>query len=621
MNWPNNRMSYIRTVPLAIVCALLCATISVVLWEANRGLAILGDEGTYFLAARYPSEIQQNVSAVFSFTGAMFRLVDYDPALFRALGVVLVLFSSFVFYIGFLKIVTALYPTAINIKFLKFYSLFFIATGGILHYQWSYLTPSYYTLTAITLNLFCGLVLLGLVYLEEKKLTLAYLVSVAAGFVFGYTLFFKFTTAMPLFFMAMILSLLWNRVDFPLRRRFLIAMLLGFLFWLAFYFIFEQAPVQTFEMFKEGWRLYQTLTLLYDPVKRLLAYLVDLWVLLYTAIFYYWPCYLILVSGVLIKYRYREFKDPAKLYTFSFSFSLLLTWLVVIVALVVSWHDGVFVDVSDRLKSFPINGRTLSYLGFELGWLLLLGAVYVFNSPQRKSKGNNFTHTGLLCLFLFLAPIAGSLGTSNPLYNVISFYAVPWFGVIYLLLILLTLHYGKSSALLVFVVVTMCAYISSQVIQGSVYQPAQIKPRTLFEQSIATSVGDPPFTLMLDRETHNVIQQLSLAARANGFVPGGDIIGFDRVAGLVYAMGGRSPGHPVFPCCFSASYNKYSEIALKFSDLARLKKAFILLDVKPGDPIPAILASAGIHFPDDYRLVGRVQGVGHVFLLYRPVKM
>lgn len=611
---PSNRVSsFLYTIPVFVLGAVLCAAIAVVLWGADRGLAF-DDEGNYLLGARYPSEIQQNVSAIYTFTGHIFRLTSYNPVSFRMLGVAAVILSALIFWMGFYKLVIKLLPDAAHVRFLKHYSLLFIMIGAGLHYQWSYLTPSYYTLTAVVVNIFSGCVFLGLVRLEAKDFLQAYMAFFVVGIIFGLTLFLKFPTAIPLLFASIALILLWGGAGFSMRIRLLAVVLFGFLAWLAIYFSFEQTPWRTLELFQEGWRLYQTLGY-HKPTQKLLDYPKDFFVLVYTVIFEYWLCYVLIVFGVLIKYSAPNF-SPDK---FRIFFQL-LTWAVVALALLVSLKDGVFVDVPERLVTAPVEGRTRPYLSFQLGWILLLSAVLLFYSLRGGIKRWGSGKLHWMFLFLLLLPIAGSLGTSNPIYNVIQFYVAPWFGAILFLLIMLIIRYKIGSALLVFVVLSISAFASSHIIQGSVFQPAQIRPRNLLDQSIPTAVGHPPYYLNLDLETHNIVEQLSIAAKSNGFLPGDDIIGFDNIAGLVFALGGRSPGHPVFPCCYSKSMNEYSKMALQLADKTRLKKSFILLGINSQSDISSILDSVGIRFPDDYQLVGKVSGLKREFTLYRPTQ-
>lgn len=601
--------------PLSILGGMFCLAISVVLWGANRGLGF-GDEGIYLLASRYPSEIQQNVSAIFAFTGHLFTIANYNPVTFRVLGVVAILLSAIVFWYGFQKLLVKLQPEAANIKYLKYYSLIFILVGSILHYQWSYLTPSYYTLTAVVVNLFAGCISLGLSRLGITKKSQPFSVFFVAGVIFGLTLFFKFPTAIPLLCCAVAIIMLQDEITLAARLRLLTSILFGFVAWLAIYFSFEQAPTQTLEMFQEGWSLYQTLGY-HNPIDKLLAYPKDFWVLLYTAAFEYWPCYLVIVLWSVINFVNSKFNRSLKLQNLQQP----IIWIVIGCALIISFNDGMHVNVPERLITSPIDGRTRPYLAFQLGWILLLSTLYLFNSFKSGSKILRLDKTFVFFLFLLLMPIAGSFGTSNPIFNVIQFYAVPWFGAVFLLLTLLTVRNKINSALLVIVVLSISGYVSNHVAQGSSFMPAQIKPRSLFDQSIPTAVGNPSYILNLDPDTHNVINQLSIAAKADGFKAGDDIIGFNEIAGLVYALGGRSPGHPVYPCCLSERSNAYSKMALTFSDVARLKKSYVLLDVEPSVDIQSILGSVGINFPGDYQVLARVNGIGRNFTLYRPNKI
>jgi hypothetical protein len=103
------------------------------------------------------------------------------------------------------------------------------------------------------------------------------------------------------------------------------------------------------------------------------------------------------------------------------------------------------------------------------------------------------------------------------------------------------------------------------------------------------------------------LDALTSAALQHGFRRG---TGFNQVAGLVYALGGRSPGHPVFTCCMGFG-NDYSKIELQFGEQRRLQNAFLVLDVGTGSDrdIADILSSREIHFPDDYKLIASVAGI------------
>lgn len=597
---------------LSILSGMFFLALSVVLWGANRGLGF-GDEGIYILASRYPGEIRQNVSAIFAFTGYLFTIANYNPVTFRVLGVFAVLLSAAVFWYGFQKLLVKLQPESVDIKYLKYYSLLFIVTGSLLHFQFSYLTPSYYTLTAVVVNLFAGCVALGLSRLDKEKKSQPTSIFFVAGMVFGFTLFFKFPTAIPLLLCAVAIIFFQYEIALFARLRLVAAILFGFVAWLAIYFIFERSPLETLDMFQAGWSLYQTLGF-HNPLDKLLTYPKDLAVLIYTAVFEYRLCYfIILIWSIisLVNNKFYHFQEVCRL-------RRAVIWGVVVIALMISLNSGLVVIVPERFITSPVEGRTRPYIAFQLGWILLLSALYLFCLPRNGLKAFCFDKTSVFFLFLLLMPVAGSLGTSNPIYNVVQFYAVPWFGAILLLVVLLVVRNGLNSALLMVVSLSISAYVSNHVAQGSTFMPAQVKPRSLFDQSVPTSVGNPAYILNLDPDTHNVISQLSIAAKASGFKGGDDIIAFSEIPGLVYALGGRSPGHPVYPCCYSVRPDAYSKMALTFSERARLRKAYVLLNMEPVDNIHSILGSVGVNFPDDYLVLTRVNGLGFNFTLYKP---
>ena len=79
---------------------MLLTSILTVFWGLDKGLG-LGDDGTYLLSARFPNEFRQTVTATYIYTGFLFKISNYDPMLFRLIGVFIVLASAFIFWLGF----------------------------------------------------------------------------------------------------------------------------------------------------------------------------------------------------------------------------------------------------------------------------------------------------------------------------------------------------------------------------------------------------------------------------------------------------------------------------------------------------------------------------------------
>ncbi len=598
----------------ALLAALLAAAIAVIAWGADRGLGI-ADEGVYLLAARYPMEIEQNVSAVFDYTGAIFRLVGYDPAMFRLAGLAAIMLSALAFWIGFQKLLLIMFPGARHAQHVRLNSLLFIQLGGILYYQWAFATPNYYTLTAIALNLFAGFVMWALAR-ETSASGNAQTTSFfgIAGLALGSGVFVRFTSAVLVLGCLFALLWYWPGVGRLRRIRLLLTVGLGMIVWSGFHFIAVQGPVRQWEMFTHGWKLYQAIGT-HSPEAKIFAYPRDLFVLAWSAFLIFWPCHLMVAAALLVLRlagpgsRTLAILRPSVVATLAFAVAAVLSW-------------GVGADVlTSRLPALASATGVSAYLSFYGAWILLLIAIYALFAMQSAGARRACDPAAMQCrglvLFLLGLPIAGSVGTANPLYNVISFYAVPWFGLVFLLGVALIARYRVRPALLLGVMAVMGGVTCSQVVQGSVQTPSQVSTG-LQLQAIPTEVGFPAHWMKLDRTSHTLIEQLRTAAARSGFKPGDDIVAVSYLPGLVYAMGGRSPGHPTF-LLGTPGYLAYSKIAMGFAEKARLRTALVLLDLDADDgDLRLLLGSAGLPFPSGYDEVAEVTAGDKTYRLFKP---
>ena len=106
--------------------------------------------------------------------------------------------------------------------------------------------------------------------------------------------------------------------------------------------------------------------------------------------------------------------------------------------------------------------------------------------------------------------------------------------------------------------------------------------------------------------------------RENGFRKGDDVIALSYIPGLVYAIGGVSPGHPTFISSSVGPSNKYTEIALGYADIERLKKAFVIVNTEP-DPVIALLQNRGLEFPIQYKHLDNIKYLSTYYSVYKPV--
>ncbi|GAA3099238.1 hypothetical protein GCM10010520_50840 [Rhizobium viscosum] len=600
-----------------MLAMLVVAVIAAVIWGADKSLS-LKDEGLYLLAARYPDEISENVSAVYRYTGFLFKVVGYDVASFRITGLVLIALSAIVFWLGFIKFVSTHCAGFSEVHGFRTLSLLFIALGGLLHYQWALTTPSYYTLTAVAVNSSAGLTLFALGALKPySSKTHAYLSLVLSGMAIGAAFVVKFPAGVLLSLVTVGLIFIWSPLRFVDRVVPALAVGAGFVLWALLYFAFVQGPSTTLSMFRQGWSLYQTLGA-HAPGTKILAYPLNVLTLTWSAIGIYWPCYVLLVA--LAVWRLVHCVS----FAMCFPSLSLPVGVVFAVAALLSVKPGAIITFADRYLPLDSHGMTPFYIAFYLAWILLLLASYLFFTLSSTTGDKLFVlmkfKYWVALLFLFFVPFAASVGTANPLYNVISFYAPAWFGIILFLAAALATNINRPNLFGV-VLLIVGAFAASNTVLGSILAPSEmpIPGTNLLDQTASSEVGFPPHKMMLLPEQHRVITELRAIADAAGFQPGGDdIIAVDYLPGLVFALGGRSPRHPTF-LLGNDGYLNYSKAAMQFSDVSRRREAFLLIDDEHSEQVVEdLMNSGGLDYPARYRNLGTVTGLGTKFTLYKP---
>ena len=607
-----NSLAFFGIIVLGI---MLCSSLVTIYWGADRCLG-LSDEGVYFLAARYPEECQENVSAVYIYTGYLFRMAGYSPMGFRLLGVMFVCFSAAIFCFGFNKFLLGAYPEVKKIKYFRVYSLLFIEIGALLLYQWFYLTPNYNTLIGIGINCSTGFILLGLSQIDnwQKNLRLIVINFAIGGVGIGFSIFTKFPAGICFLSIYFLLILIWREINLSKKVIISLSFFAGIAIWMSGHFLIIQSPQNWWLMFKEAWALFQTLGS-HSPQSKCTVYFKDLYDFVYAGIKMYWPCYLIICTVYpffIWKRRRLKLSDKA---------NFLLIIIVMVTAIFLSLKFGVF--IAERNTGI---GMVPYYAAFHLAWILLLLTLWFFNSLYKFKRCDRCSYQGIkwnikfVLGLLIMLPIAGSAGTSNPLYNIPLCHAATWFGALLLLLLFSTVKERKSYWLQWFGLLSIAAFSTSQIIQGYIYDPQQI-PTNVLQQVVSTPVGNPVKTLKLDVNTHRDIQILSSVARDNGFRGGDDIIAMNYIPGLVFAMGGESPGHPTF-LSGNKKHEDYTRLALRFADIKRLRNAFILLNCKP-ESATTILKERGLDFPDGYEnlITFRKHNTNKDYSLWKPLSL
>jgi hypothetical protein len=373
----------------------------VIVWGADRGMG-LADEGVYLLAARYPNEIEQNVSAVFDYTGAVFRLLGYDPHLFRLAGLAAIVLSAFALWVGYQKLTLLIFLGAKRAQHVRLNSLLFLQIGCILYYQWAFATPNYYTLTAIALNVFAGFAMWALARetTAPGKCCTTFLFGVA-GLALGFSAFVRFPSAVLM--LSCLLALLFYTPGASRMRRSrpLLTVGAGMLAWSGLHFLLVRGPAHQWEMFTHGWKLYQAIGT-HSPGAKIFACPRDLLALAFSAFLMFWPCHL-LVAAALLLARFA----PSR--TLALARPPVVATVVLAIAAMLSW--GVGANFQHSRDPAMAGGGVSAYLSFYGAWILVLLSVYALFSMQPAHALPRCDPKALQCrglvLFLLGLPVAG----------------------------------------------------------------------------------------------------------------------------------------------------------------------------------------------------------------------
>lgn len=348
----------------------------------------------------------------------------------------------------------------------------------------------------------------------------------AAGAALGLQYFVKFPTSFLLaFFMGSLL--LVDPVGRATRRRSLPSLLAGLALGVGAVFTF----LLDFDFFASGSReatRYLTAGV-YRPSTLILSYL---------------ECFLPLIGGILLR----------------------LAPFFVGVVVFVSWLEAEPTEVTE-ITSLPRRLRHLGefllfYLvavfllaGYSRGgnadppwtpgssWILLLGLGFTLVASRRGRAGTLPPLLPLLptLAFLLLVPYIGMIGTSNKDLAQVVHFLPAWYALL-LAMALLAEDALRLRGIRSAVMILGCVFSGTLFLGGYGLHPFRVTG-SLFDQT-ETVDGLPRIArLRLDPATAAFFRRLDQEVRSvTGYRPGDPIFAFYHLPGVVYALGGRSPG-------------------------------------------------------------------------------
>jgi hypothetical protein len=606
-------MSGRRLAVLVLDTAATAITLLVVawlLWASGKGLD-LTDEGLYLLAARHPEDVVMMTTSFHHFTAWLFWATGGSLVAMRIAGV-----------LGTAAAGAALGDAALAVAGARrsWLAISAAAMGALLAYSWLLLTPSYNTYDgwAVAGTTVCTLRAFAVTRQAPLARTPWRTWMFGSGLFLGLSLFVKFPTAAAMGALVTAAIVAWPGLPRRQRATALAWVAIGAAAAAAVVFLAVVSP-------RDWWREMSSgieevtrlgaghgLSSIGRYARELRGHLGEgtrpviwlLWVLGFIS------------AAVLAAASEGRTRRAARV----------AIWLVLTAAALRSALETAAWLFPPALSRYAMRDLFPFWIArFHLHWLLLLTAVAagaglgarIGGAGPASDPGTN-RKRAIVGLLLTGSAGAAAFGTANPIYLNLMLALGGWFA-----LLVLAVRYASArldwSGAGEIAILTVLALAAVQIVGGTVTAPYGLN-EGLLRQTVVTSVGSPPARVSLDPATHTLVVELRRLASTCGFRDGDDLFAFYNLPGLVYALGGRSPGLPWFVSGLPGS-RVVNEMGLEAAGAARASRAFIL-QTPESEPWLRTLAPHGIEFPVRYTYCGTVtrhlRGLVSELKLWRP---
>ena len=592
-------------VPALATVACLAAGVRFLLWSSSRGLDIT-DEGFYFVGASHPGDLAMAVTSSHFLLSPLFALVGGNVATYRLVGFTFTVLMAFVLAAGLDACRRTLQPDAPRHWTYVAAEAAAIAAGSLLGYAFLTASPSYNWITSWGLTFGAAALLVALAIGEASRAASIWLgllgVSLAAVF------FAKFTAAVAGGALFAVVLGAWPLAPFRVRLRWLAAAAAGFAIAGGLYFVVLQSPGAWYRAFRLG--LWATAT--QSPLHSsgaLTRYYVEwrddvvvAWLKEFGPVFYALTALAIAIrfvpagrwSGTTLRLfawaglAYAAYLSaihvrdyPPSLYAYDIV-RLFFGWLLLLAPLALAWR-----------------GRRSEHAGSEdPAYVDPIQAVAPGDAGPtfRSGDANAAVAWTLIVMMLFALPFCATVGTGNSLQSGMRFVMGPWFALFAVMLAQMSAPPRARWALPTGLAV-LSALSLVYVMRGPLEAPYRLLAG-LRGQTEETAVGAGGGTLKLDPELHAFITRVRQAALESGFRPGDDLLGFFDMPGIVFALGGRSPGLAWYTMGYPGS-RAVAERGLALAGPERLRRAYILQTTASTEWLRS-LKPLGIDFPGGY---------------------
>jgi len=229
-----NKSYGLRVFTLIIVFSIFLYLIFLLLLNADRGFDVT-DEGYYVLVAKFIKNWYLTSFHEGHYTAILYRVFNDNLSCVRIFGVLVLLFSTFIFSINIKKFIIEKFQLKLD-RITKYSLLITITTSSLFYYKWWLFTPSYNLLVLTFTNLILAnyfWILNSYDSIKQKFFRIEYLFL---GLLFC-VLFVIKPTAPILLFIALFLFSIVEREKIDFKRAFFISAISASVFLLVHIFL------------------------------------------------------------------------------------------------------------------------------------------------------------------------------------------------------------------------------------------------------------------------------------------------------------------------------------------------------------------------------------------------
>jgi len=589
------RQNWLYKLFLAIFWVIFAIIFSVIVWGLNKGFDFT-DEGFCTLAFSKGQEDVWCFLPIYSLISKLTSIFDPGILFFRISRLVLLLFSSFIFSFGFI----AWCRVAVKCSYLPLFNIFYpiIFLTTLMSYAFGYQMLSYNSLTLGVAEITTGLFFLYLSFaLQDIRNEIkTHTILAWAGFFLGLLFLIKYPTAVIL---TVVLVVIIFITELKLRRKTIKQVLLnllsffsGILLLIFLLSVCFHSPLVIINGIVKGKE--------YLPAHNA-AFLLQL----YAGDFY--NNFLM----IIIHHKIMLIGPIIMWLAFRFSKNNILFISVIVILLFVT-EDAIDNEYY-RAGTTHLYTASAFYILIALFCILFI-FLNVLDKQARDLWGrivfNPFCFFSGLFL-LFIIPLICTFGTANVPSVHITQFVFSWVLIFVFMLFVLFLEFPYAKYLFLFATLLIMLNVSSQIIYGYVFSPYRVNT-PLTEQQFTVQELPAGNTILFDYETSVFLKStVEKLKNHNALIKSQPIISIYDYPGLIYLLGGFSPGNALyFDSGFANYYNSgylfdYDRTNCFFilnSKMKNLNKTVLLVEQKFGvsKELSECLTQKGICFPDKY---------------------